>query len=538
MRKRKKYTIEDMKAAAKTKNGECLSLEYINMRTKLEWQCKENHIWKTNPQAILSGQWCPICYEKKRGASQRKTIEDMQKLAESKGGKCLSKKHINVKTKLEWQCFYGHKWFTAPNNIITKNSWCPKCYGNRNINEERCRFIFEFFTGKKFELLRKMFNSKFELDGYCQELKLAFEYHGEQHYKVISYFCMTEQDLMQRKKDDTKKKRICKKNKINLIVIPYKKMYKNNEISFIYNKIKSLNIKTIHSIDEFSYLGFWTNNSKLEKAKQIAIKRGGKFLTEAYLGSKQKMEWECKNKHRWLANYNNIINGSWCYKCLFTKHSIEEAQRVAKINGGICLSDFYKNGTNKLLWECKNKHKWKATLTSAKKTWCIRCKGHYKDIKIIKDFAKTKGGECLSNIYGKILDPLIWKCNKGHIWSSNANNVLNNNHWCPICAVDKTRKYTIEDMKKLAKEKNGECLSEIYISGISKLKWRCSRGHEWFSIPCSVLKGNWCHKCINRKFDHNEIIKLYKQGLSRKEISKQIKCSTATICNVIKRAKL
>lgn len=52
------------------------------------------------------------------------TIEDMQTLAEERGGKCLSENYFNSHTKLIWKCKYGHVWKATPINI-KRGSWCP-----------------------------------------------------------------------------------------------------------------------------------------------------------------------------------------------------------------------------------------------------------------------------------------------------------------------------------------------------------------------------------------------------------------------------
>ncbi|MDO8511420.1 MAG: zinc-ribbon domain-containing protein [Nanoarchaeota archaeon] len=55
-----------------------------------------------------------------------KNLEEMQEIAKSRGGKCLSKNYINNSTKLVWECAEDHKWRTVPSNI-KKGTWCPVC---------------------------------------------------------------------------------------------------------------------------------------------------------------------------------------------------------------------------------------------------------------------------------------------------------------------------------------------------------------------------------------------------------------------------
>jgi hypothetical protein len=53
-----KHTIYDCKEIAKLRDGECLSKNYIDNKTKMEWKCKRGHIWQANFNKILKGRWC------------------------------------------------------------------------------------------------------------------------------------------------------------------------------------------------------------------------------------------------------------------------------------------------------------------------------------------------------------------------------------------------------------------------------------------------------------------------------------------------
>jgi len=218
----KNQNIDDMRKIAKKHAGFCLSEVYVNSTTKLVWQCKLGHIWNATPSSIKSGHWCPECGLKKKSESRKFTIEKMQEIAQERGGKCLSKKYINIDTKLKWQCSEGHIWKAIP-YTIKKGNWCPVC--SEGLGERICRTYFEQLFKRKFPkrhpkwLLNKE-NNQLELDGYCKSLGLAFEHQGMQHFKRLKYFHQTIQDFKKLKRDDKEKIDLCNKNSITLIQVP------------------------------------------------------------------------------------------------------------------------------------------------------------------------------------------------------------------------------------------------------------------------------------------------------------------------------
>jgi len=55
---------------------------------------------------------------------------------------------------------------------------------------------------------------------------------------------------------------------------------------------------------------------------------------------------------------------------------------------------------------------------------------------------------------------------------------------------------TIEEMHKIALERNGECLSTEYINARTSLKWKCHNNHVWSACADSIKNnGTWCRKC-------------------------------------------
>ncbi len=112
---------EDIEQAAIGRGGRCLST-YVDKETPLQWQCAEGHTWLAPWFRISKGQWCHLCAVKAR----TRTIEQMQELAQSRGGHCLSTVYPGAHGKIEWQCAKGHVW-NASVNSVWRGSWCPEC---------------------------------------------------------------------------------------------------------------------------------------------------------------------------------------------------------------------------------------------------------------------------------------------------------------------------------------------------------------------------------------------------------------------------
>lgn len=107
-------------------------------------------------------------------------------------------------------------------NIASYNQEKKKYYKT----EEKCREIFKELTGENFRKVRPNFlkyhtGHKLELDGYCPQLGIAFEYNGIQHYRYVPFFHQNIEDFHEQQRHDQFKKEICEKLGIKLITIPY-----------------------------------------------------------------------------------------------------------------------------------------------------------------------------------------------------------------------------------------------------------------------------------------------------------------------------
>lgn len=94
-------------------------------------------------------------------------------------------------------------------------------------HEGLCRRYFEYLFNKPFrcrfpDFLKTEDVSRLQLDGYCEELRLAFEYNGKQHYEYVPYYHKDMMDVFNAADNDREKARLCNEHDITLIVIPYK----------------------------------------------------------------------------------------------------------------------------------------------------------------------------------------------------------------------------------------------------------------------------------------------------------------------------
>ena len=113
--------------------------------------------------------------------------------------------------------------------------------------EAECRRAAEKLTGRAFPKARPNFlkniitGSNLELDCFCEELKIAIEYNGRQHYDYVPYFHSSRDVFYNTRYRDEMKHRLCVENGIRLIVVPYTISTEKIEY-FIKNKFKELNI--------------------------------------------------------------------------------------------------------------------------------------------------------------------------------------------------------------------------------------------------------------------------------------------------------
>ena len=338
---------------AESKDGKHLSAQFLGTSKYHLWYCnKHDYIWKAKPTSLKDfpskkGTWCPKCAIESLPQNNFKyTIEDMQKLAESKpgGGFCLSNKYKGMTEYHLWKCgTCGHIWEARPHDINGKptrpnGAWCPQCAEGRFERVVRVFFeaLFEvsFSKEKNLEWLRK---HKLHLDGYNKELKIAFECQGIQHYQFIDHFHCHDRNVFERRLwIDEYKRKHCKKEGIILIEVGYERKngvlrkIKYDEMeSYIRKKCKENGIEPKRK-KPIIWRDFDVSlPNYIEGLQRIAHKRNGELLSKNYFGKLVPLIWLCKKHHfTWRATPNDICgkpsnpNGTWCPRCAQENRSL------------------------------------------------------------------------------------------------------------------------------------------------------------------------------------------------------------------------
>lgn len=168
----------------------------------------------------------------------------MLRLARGRSGECLSTIYVNNYTvgsanveisdfqHLRWRCSEGHEWHATLANVKDGRTWCPECSTFYKTESEiqapkgpsgrrPCR-CFENLTRKKTPKARPAFLHGLELDGYCEELGVAFEYNGRQHYEFVPFFHRNgPEDLEAQQWRDYETEILCQEEGIALVTLRY-----------------------------------------------------------------------------------------------------------------------------------------------------------------------------------------------------------------------------------------------------------------------------------------------------------------------------
>lgn len=246
------------------------------------------------------------------------TIKDMNSIAQSHGGKCLSKMYKNAHHHLEWQCARGHVWKAKPASI-NLGVWCNKC---SNINK---------------------------LKYTLADLKLKASENGGQ--------CLATNEVRSNRMPIPWRCR----NQHTWMASPSVIMEKNSWCSICNGKNEK---------------GYPSKRYDILEMQKIALARGGKCISKNYKGQSVKLKWECSQGHQFMNLPSHVVHRKqWCPTCAGkSKAPIASIRQLAQKRNGKLISKSYTNTKQKLKWECSKGHRWEARINDLRNgNWCPFC---------------------------------------------------------------------------------------------------------------------------------------------------------------------
>ncbi len=376
-------SIKDLELIANQRQGQLVSKVYLRATSKYEWMCSEGHTWKTTIDKIINrNQWCPYCSN-----HAPRDIAELSDIAKRRGGALLDHVYQGVEYKYSFSCSNGHK-FKNSFNRIENGRWCPRC-SNRDIQEELCRVAFEQIFETPFpkvrpKWLRNIRGNIMELDGFSEELGIAFEYQGIQHFSE-QRLLTGRHGLAGRIADDLEKADLCKKKGINLFIITHEMKHVNFKEEIKKQAILfQLNLATSNFHDEIDFDKAYIREDVLARIKSNAEKQGLVLLTETWFGNKHKYKMKCS------AEGHN-----------FTKPGQAIIGIEAKFSCPKCPKETSP-------WNIGNLNE-------------------------ISKFAKSKKGELLSSVYVRQAFNYQFRCENGHVFDANFSYLKQRVYFCPVC---------------------------------------------------------------------------------------------------------
>jgi hypothetical protein len=370
--------IEDLDKHAEALGGKCISREFVNTKTNMLWECQEEHRWLATSSSVVGKRksWCPVC-----SGNTRLSLEAMREIASARGGECISDEYTDIDSKMKWRCAFGHEWEATGNKIKNAHQWCPHC--SSSFGENYCRALFEMAFKKKFPRVRPKWLSiagknPLELDGFNEELNLAFEHQGHQHYAELSshFHASTEEKEQQLQRDQIKRDR-CKDFGVTLIEIPEVGTLTSvaDTPNVILKELTKNGIKPIIDIINCNVDPNTIFAKKVDLLRSHAVKNSGKYLGMDFTREPVMFHFECCEGHHFHQSFRTVNKGRWCTKCSGRQRkTIEDMHALAAEKDGQCLSKIYINNIQKLQWSCENGHVFEKSYSKVHQgQWCMEC---------------------------------------------------------------------------------------------------------------------------------------------------------------------
>lgn len=431
------HSLEELRHFARREHGgDCLATSPANAHARVLWKCS-NPQHEPFPAAISNvihnGQWCRACWnERRRPPNPPRPREQVEQLVKWKGGEIITingdGKWKGNKTSLTIRCARGHEWSATVGNLVHRDSWCSGGCQSRFGERITCA-IFETTFRMDFPPARPLWmpvgpsrKHRLTLDGYNDQLKMAFEYQGPHHYD--------DPEVM---KTDERKQLACDKHGVRLVVVKgtKKPFPPENVLAQIKEAFRLARIRKSPELPTYDLF-----EHELKQLRLLAEKKGGTCLADVFKGWDAQYEWKCSNSDHpsWTATRYQIDKvGTWCGHCAGNAPlDIEKLQTWGRTNGLELLDVEYHGANAKYRWRCSNAdHVIERSRSNIKQSLdkglpaCTYCAGTSRIVTIdeVHTCVTSRGWKLLNKTYREAHTPLSLVCRYGHKFDRSWNRI-------------------------------------------------------------------------------------------------------------------
>lgn len=291
----------------------------------------------------------------------------------------------NTKCSVNFRCKRGHTWKIQVANVYREMSGCPECA--RPSSEASSIFIMENLLGKRFKKTRRVLPSGLELDGYNQELMLAIEYNGSQHYiENRAYYHREDGSFEAQLNRDKLKREECIELGINLITVHYKLNTFNKIQEYIQSELIRLGYEINDNLDwEELKTGFRRDYDPILDAfksiKELVEEKNGVCLSTNYVDRLDPMLFKCEVAEHPVFEKTpaDIRRNVWCNECAHNAPQSTDSINEEFKPYGIFLVNEYVPGSHTIqTFSCDEGHIIERQLDNMRRTikigkGCITC---------------------------------------------------------------------------------------------------------------------------------------------------------------------
>ena len=504
---------------------------------KISWKCKKNHTWIASViSRTYKNTGCPYCAGKKTLKNYNDLLTLFPRIAHLAHKWDPSEISPSSKEQLDWRCQKGHKWSAKPVNLTNiaklnpKSNPCPVCNSIFYTHPKIAKFIADKSLAKKISK-----GSEKEVEWKCLRGHIYIKSPSNMDVSSGCPYCHGTKVL--KGFNDLKTlfpeiaKQIVDIDPTTVTKASRKRAEWKCSFGHSWNAVIGSRTSNMSGCPYCSKSKLMVGFNDLETLHPLLAKEANGWDPSRYgSGSKNKLDWKCKNGHLFTASISDrALKGSGCPYCSgnkvlkgFNDLKSTHPNLISEANGWDPES--VSAGSGKYVsWKCFLGHVWLASPQSRAlhKTSCPYCSGN----KVLKGFNDLKSTHPIIASQAFNWDPTDysfgshsvkeWQCKLGHIYKTtiNTRTSKDDSAGCPYCHGTKIL-LGFNDLKTTHPEISNQAFRwdpTKYSGGsVTRLWWICSEGHKWRTTPNSrTANQTGCPTCAISGFDPNESGYLY-----------------------------